>query len=467
MPKFRNSAANSGLQKTKSNLSLKGKTLLKKAAANVPEIWGTVVWSSNLGNGLYKLPTAAGQSFEALCTPVNANGGAVVHDGILYTIYYMDFWGTYDVSVYGYDIENGNCVYSSSGSTENITYGMCVDPATNTIYGVTRTPNNMGVQLATIDFSSSKPVTTAIAEIKEDVNTIACSPDGQLYVITKITNDDDDVIGSNLCKINRTTGAITVVGETGYAPEYESGAVIDTKTGRMFWTVSPIDDTTTLTEIDVNTGKASPIIIYESGENIIGLSIAPSSADDNAPASPEELTVDFPNGSLEGTVSFNVPSVNFSGSPVSGNVEYIIYLNGNEALTGNTTYGSKVSVPMNVEASGTYTVEVRLRNDSGILSPAAATSLYIGVGVPASPQVSLDYSNGQVSLSWQPVDKPVSGGYFNPEEVTYTVTRFPGGNVVLADTKETSFTETLPEPENITTYFYEVVANYLNMFSGK
>lgn len=172
----------------------------------------------------------------------------VLVNGVYWTTNYFQLLGMVIVTVTGYDFESGEEVASYAGEIDNICKGVAVDPTSGMVYAITYNSNGDGFQLATIEYSETAAVTTAIGEFNYNVNSIAFDSTGQLYAIVyngETVGESFVVTESFLVKINKTNPAdYTVVGETGVAPKYLSDSAIDTKTNRMFWAVS--DDTARL-----------------------------------------------------------------------------------------------------------------------------------------------------------------------------------------------------------------------------
>ncbi len=65
-------------------------------------------------------------------------------------------------------------------------------------------------------------------------------------------------------------------------------------------------------------------------------------------------------------------------------------------------------------------------------------------------------ANGKAVLTWTTPTEGLHGGTFDPDELTYTIVRYPGANLVAQGFHGNRFTETLPA--DIANYYYTVTA---------
>lgn len=455
--------------------TLPGKKKIAYASASgLPEMYGSVIfadgWSEdNQPVGLYSVPTMAGESFNMVIDGPDASAGGVLVNGVYWTTNYFQLLGMVIVTVTGYDFESGEEVASYAGEIDNICKGVAVDPTSGMVYAITYNSNGDGFQLATIEYSETAAVTTAIGEFNYNVNSIAFDSTGQLYAIVyngETVGESFVVTESFLVKINKTNPAdYTVVGETGVAPKYLSDSAIDTKTNRMFWAVS--DDTAGyMAEIDLTTGAATRILDFPLNEEVVGLVIPAPAAEEGAPAKVTGLAANFADGSMSGTIDFVAPTTLYDGSNGVGELSYTVLCDGESVATGTTAFGATVNAAVTVAESGMHTFVVYCSNAAGN-GPKAQIKAFVGKGVPAATTVSAYYADGVANVSWIPVTESADGGYVNPAEVTYTVTRYPEGVVVADGITEASFSEPLAEPESIVSYTYGVKATYSGATSAE
>ena len=445
------------------------------AAATLPNLKGMVTYqdgwtSETAAPGLYTLG-ADGVNELMFTGPEGYSGIAV--EGVYYTNKLVDFLGMFQwYEIHAYDIESGEEIASNSEvEFTSLVYAYAVDPTTGDVYGIGYNTTGDGLMLAKHNFSiegtEAIDEVIPVANLEGNWNSLVCDAQGQLYGIS-YEMAGQTCTSSTLCKIDKATGAVTTIGVTGQLPQYLSGATIDPKTNVMYWAVSSPAEDGFLCTVDLTTGAATKIVEFDLADEVQGLYVANPLAEAGAPAAVENVVASFPDGGLTGTVSFTAPATLFDGTAATGALAYSVLANGEEVATGETTFGAEVVADVTLPASGTYTFQVTVSNEAG-KSPAAKTSTFVGFGVPEATTATLVYEDGKMKLSWTPVTATVDGGYINAEAVTYTVTRFPGAEVVAENTSATECEEAVEAPESITQYFYTVVAhsNGLNSATAK
>lgn len=462
---FSNPVSNKLRSASKNAFTLKQKANVPtKEAGNLPDMLGLVTFAENWTQednalGLYQLPKANGQDFSLVASYATGYAG-FLQDGVYYTSAYEDYGFFAFVVLGAYDTATGEAIGEGDGQLDQVFIDCATDPTTGTIYSLGYTADGQALQLAKVTPSNDGGLVSFAVEpitVFDDFNwnSIACDATGQLYGVTREP--------STLCKIDKTTGAVTTVGETGVTPQYLSSSEIDPKSGRMFWTVCT-ETEGYLAEINLQTGAATKLLDFLNREEVQGLVIPAPAAEDKAPAAVTDLTISFPEGTLTGTVNFTAPTTLFDGTAATGALTYEVLVDGTSAATGDTSFGASVSAPVTVAASGKHVFVVTVSNEVGA-SPKEKATMFIGKGIPEAPKATLEYAAGKMNLTWTAVTTSADGGYINPDEVTYTVTRFPGETVVLTDSKETSFSEDIVEPAELTSYYYTVVAKYADAVS--
>lgn len=441
--------------------------VMSAAAENqsLPDIKGNLIYASDWTTtskftGVYTLPQANGDEFVKMFDSSNGMYGGVAIDGKYYcnssTVVESMLFQRIDV----YDIETGEYVRRINPSNSNVT--VAADYAYSEVdgkcYGLFENAS-MGYDFGTIEFGQYDATVTRIASLPGLWNAIAVDKYGKIYAISKTVNADGFATGSSLATIDAATGTVTEIGPTGMMPDYASSATIDPLSNRMFWTVST-DTSGMLCEVDLITGKATKLVDFAKEEEVTGLFIVAPPALPGAPAAVTALKADFVNGSLEGTVSFTMPSTLFDGTAATGTAEYSILVNGSAVVKNTAEYGAQVSAPVKLTASGATTITVIATNAAGD-SPKETVQLYAGKGTPKTPaNVVATEDNGVITLNWDAVSESSDGGYINPTDVTYKVVCQPGDVVVADGLKATTTTYTVTIPDAITTYSFEVTATY-------
>ena len=436
-----------------------GKTMLKVPGANI-NILGSVIYSASSPKGFYRIPVTAGTGLEAVYTATNkvpdTNYGGVAIDGVYYVAWQYDFYGITLVNyVDAYDMNT----WEKLSHTEIKSLGMfasdvSLDPISGKVFGCYINNDGDGYVFGTADYVNL--TRTAIAPIDVQWNGVAFDSDGTLYAID---------MNGDLLIVDKGTGATTKVGSTGVTPKYQSSAVIDPKSHRMFWSVFGDDQTGRFYEVDKSTGKATLLYQFPGNEEVCGLVVIAPEAEDYAPAAVSDLTLNFPDGSLSGTVDFTAPTTYFCGETGTGDITYNILANDTEVATGTTSFGASVKAPVTLTQAGDYEFTVSVSTEAG-RSPLVKTSAFIGTDTPVATKATLAREGDNFVLTWNPVTESVNGGYIDVDNVTYTVTRYPDAVVVADHLAATTFSEAVPAGDELTSYYYTVVAHAGDMTSG-
>lgn len=436
-----------------------GKTMLKVPGANI-NILGSVVYSANSPKGFYRIPVTAGTELEAIYNAANKvpdnNFGAVAIDGTYYVVWQYDFFGMKLINyVDAYDMNT----WEKTSHTEIQGMGMfasdvSLDPISGKVYGCYINNEGDGYVFGTADYINL--TRTAIAPIDIQWNAVAFDSDGTLYAID---------MNGDLLIVDKGTGSTTKVGNTGVTPKYQSSAVIDPKSHRMFWSVFGEDQAGCFYEVDKSTGNASLLYRFPGNEEVCGLVVIAPEAEDYAPAAVSDVTLDFPNGTLSGNVNFTAPSTYFCGETGTGPITYTVLANDTEVATGTTAFGASVKAPVTLFKAGDYEFTVSVSTEAG-RSPLVKTSAFIGADTPVPTIATLAREGDNFVLTWEPVTESVNGGYIDIDNISYTVTRYPDAVVVADKLAATTFSEPIPAGDELTSYYYTVVAHAGNLTSG-
>lgn len=420
-----------------------------------PTIWGHVVQSdpdeSNKAAhkaGIWSF-TADGQNFSTLSTASNLSGsyGSVVADDLYYIQDLRVAYGHNVCTMKAFNIKNWVVKSTTSVNASSIANALVEDKGV--VYGVFLKESGEGYVFGTIELNKdAKYPVTPIAELTEQINSMAIDAAGQIYAIS---------FAGDFYKVNKKTGAFTKIGATGVVPKFLSSACIDRKTGRMYWSVSPEDGKGYMYEVNTATGKASLICQLQYNDEIVGMYI-PFVCEAKAPAAPVNVTCNFPSGSLTGSVDFTVPATTYDGEAASGSVSYKVYVDGFEAASGTAAHGAQVSAPVVLQKAGNQAFVVVLSNAAGESERVKVVS-FMGKDTPTAPAPSLTYSNGNFRIKWPAVTTTVNGGYMDTDKLTYCVTRYPDSVVVYPATPLTSVTDPVTEPDNYVSYYYTVSAS--------
>ncbi len=434
-------------------------------AANLPEMYGSVIYNDQFNSdeavaGLYEMPKSAGAATMVYAGP-NANGRAVCVDDVYYATNYFSFFGMMFITTTAYDFESGDELGSFDSTDLQVIGTYALDPTTQQVYGITYNAAGDGRQLTKIDLSLDGISATAIAPLGGNWNSIAFDASGQLYGISYEGETQDEsfvVLASALNKIDKTTGAVTKVGETGVAPQYLSSSAIDHKSGKMYWNVCPADENGYMYEVNLATGAATLLYQLQYNDEVMGLVIPAPAAADKAPGECEVTNTIFNGASLEGFMYVTAPATLFDGTAGTGKVNLHVDVDGeNLANINNVDYGEQVlfNLDLTSKGAGMYTFTVYATNSVGDGPKTKVKNIWVGADTPEATKASLAYVNGNMEVTWNAVTGSVNGGYIDLDNLTYTVKR-ADGSVAASGLTTTTFTEAVAEPASLTSYYYTV-----------
>lgn len=431
----------------------------------VPQMKGLVVSSAdNSPTGLYTLPTAESGAWKidiAIDPGYASFYGGVLHGDVYYTTRCNAQYGSPITYVDAFSMTDGKKLWTNYPKVTALPYDLTHNPYDDRIYGFFSNEKNTGMVFATITYDKSGETVTPIKEMEGNWIAIAAAPSGQLYAISsdvEIVGTNVKVNSSSLHKIDRATGETTLIGETGQLPLLTGSATIDARSGRMFWTVGPDGIETYLCEVDLATGKATRLMDFTSGRQVVGIYVPAPPAEDDAPAAVTGANASFEGGSLSGSIDFTAPTTLYDGTSASGQLTYTILCNGNEVASGDTSFGASVSAKVSVAERGSHNFTIFVSNDKGS-SPKVSIDRFVGFGIPTAPSdLTTTKADDKITVSWTPVTISTDGGYIDAAAVTYTVKRMPGETIIAHDITATSVDDTPEASAGMNAYSYIVTA---------
>lgn len=411
-------------QSSFSNVSQNRKAAVPPFASDerAVNIVGCVLDEDAFGMYSYNL---SDNGFTLLCDDEDLwiNGGGYEHNGVFYGYNitrssYYGFWCekvAYDVKTWT-KVSQNTAVYYQDTATD-----LAADPVSGIVYGCFNADNSGTGGFVWAQLNPKNNVRAAIRKLDKAYVAVAVDKSGQFYGI--------DVDG-DLYKIVKESGEQTLVGNTGVDVEVSAqSATFDADNGIMYWAAELSDATTGLYTVDTATGRATLVNKFPGNRIVTGIFVPEKEADFNAPAVPENLTLNFPEGAASGTISFTMPGKTYGGNPLTGSLSYTITCNGETLKTGTANAGAPVSVSSQLPAGYAH-VEVSASNDKGN-SPKAGQIIYVGIDGPkAVGNLKATAESNTIAISWDAPTESVNGGYFNPASLRYTVTRLPDNKIV-------------------------------------
>lgn len=398
---------------------------------------------------------------------ISASGGSVVKDNVLYYFDYSIMYGyVSSAKYYTYNLatneQNTQKSFSYTSDAEEVyshaAMSVATDPTTGTVYcccfSYDSDTEDITYKLSTWDLENATK--KVIAPLASPLRVLAAGADGQLYGITASTAaSGKDNNGGVLVRVNKTTGELTKVGDTGVRPgAYFQSATVDAASGTMYWFANEQDEAANLYTVNLTNGSATKIGALPEGDQVVCAYVAANYAD-GVPSPAENASVAFDGGSLTGKVSFKVPVEDYSGAAMTGDVTYVVATGDQELAKGTAQAGADVTVPVTVKDDGAYTFLITLSNAVG-KGPVADVAKYVGYDTPKAVTDLTFTREGNVNkLTWTAPTEGVNGGYIDASAMTYSVTRMPGA---VASTSATNTFSEEYEPDQLAPCYYIVEA---------
>lgn len=421
-----------------------------RQAADVPTIYGSIIASregadGSAANGAGMWTFNADGPIKRLNTNGKAqHGGAQMANGNYYAIMrsgastYID---RFPVSTWK------RAAHTRLSSNALMASDVAYDPTSDMVYGCFYNDAGDGYVFGRADYATRKR--EAIKPLSIGYNAVMVDVAGQVYAI--------DMTGT-LLKLDKATGEARTIGHTSVTPQYVSSATIDPNTGRCYWTVNPASGLGYLYEVDLTTGQATMLHQFAHADEITGIFVPEQAPVAGAPGKPVELKADFGGGALTGMVSFILPDTDAGGSPLEGNVEYTLWVDGLVYAGATGQPGARIELPVTMGAAGQHALVVRCSNSTGA-GARVSLKMFAGNDTPKAPAPVLKRQGDTFTVSWAKVTAAVNNGFIDPQRVTYKVTRLPDNVVVAQSTADTVVTDVVvPTPGRVIAYKYSVSA---------
>lgn len=429
---------------------------------------------TNAPDGIFALP-AEKEYTPTLTSPVIAtqfSGGVVYHEGKIYCNAYnsknniqaeVPHWQIYDAKTFELltDVElESNCV--------NTTVTMAYDRTQDVIYGLVKDYTDTW-------FVSIDPQTGAMARISGPLDfhqkylSLACDSQGQLFILY-LTEDYYTGDQMNyLARIDKQTGEISTIGAiTGVNMmaddllvnmKYRQALFFDNSTGKMFWLFGSSSRALGMQYapiFEVNPINANAVLRtwLKDVKAISGAYFVEPSLDAPAVISNFEYVAESA-GANSGVLKFDLPSVTYSGKPLSGEVNYLLTeIDGSLQYSGTGAPGERISLAVASDENRMHNFDIVASNDAGN-SPVVNYGFLIGFDEPAAPtDIKLSDIDLTATLTWSAPTIGVNGYPFDASKLTYTIVRYPGEVTVAENVTECTWSETLPSSLN--RYIYAV-----------
>lgn len=436
-------------------------------AQTQPTIYGSVIFGhgwEDMGSdapfGIYSLPANDATQIKSvkLDDNLSAFGGGVYVDGRYYMVDYSpyDYDGT--VSFRVYDVDAGWRLIEERHLTTytSVASDLAYDPTTDRVYGCFResatTNGYFFGTLNTITGFSSK-----IADLKQELIALAATKDGRLYGIS---------IYGMLYSVDKTTGELTEIGQTGKTVKYAQSATFDYPSGRMLWAMTPhyTHESPEICEVNLTDGTVTTLTTIPDRYEFTGIYTTGSYADDNAPARPTSLKASLTGTSLTGKALIAMPD-RTAGGKLASSLGYKLWMDGSLLKEGQSQAGADVEAALTL-TRGMHHMKAVATNSAG-RSQFVYCDFWAGSDVVNAVSPKAVMKDAQtVSVSWTAPQRGNHDGYFDPSLVTYTVTRQPDAKVVY-EGSTTSFDDKEVADLHMGYYYYEVAAKVAGEYGDK
>lgn len=428
------------------------KFIKANSAVKVPEILGSEVYLS-YDPGIFSLTWNESAVFTLIAEGPNATGGGVLVDDTYYCV--NNIYGTTLCAISSFDASTWEQNWSYAlFDMECYAHDMTYDPVDKKIYGcfmkMEGEDQTCEDRFAWGVLDTENQTRTELGEMNVALAAVAADKNGEIYGL-----DYEGILYS----VNKTDGTLTRLADTSLKSKYATGGIIDKKSGKMLYITQPEDGYPALYSISLPGGETELLGNFDNYQQLRGLFLPKPLAEDGAPAEPTDLRLQFSGNALFGIFNATMPSMTYGGDPLSGELTCTVSLDGEVARTFTTYPGETLYEFMEIPAPGMHTFSAKVANAEGE-SPAAEITQWIGADeLTPVKNVRLTLEGDMASLTWD-APEPVHGGYYDPELLTYDVTRLPDEVKVAKDALFNVYMGMLPETEGLTMWKFRVDAIY-------
>lgn len=173
--------------------------------------------------------------------------------------------------------------------------------------------------------------------------------------------------------------------------------------------------------------------------------------DNNAPSSAIFIGSNFIDGAHDGSLSYRLPEKTLGGEPLSGELSYILYADGNKIGSGKADAGSRITIAVKNLTDSYYTFRLEAEKD-GKNGVPCVSHIYVGNDIPSTP-ANVIIADGMIS--WDEVKGGIHQGYLDTSVLEYHV--YLNGKQ-LGSTKSTSLPLSLDPQQDLDSFRARVIA---------
>lgn len=194
-------------------------------------------------------------------------------------------------------------------------------------------------------------------------------------------------------------------------------------TKKMLWSGTLKDGTSGLYCIDPNNHTCEKIKDLNAKEVFMAFVVESTKQLDKVPSTVKDLTIEFLNGSSNGTAKFTLPTTLMDGQEIASGSEltYNLLIDDSTLITGKGVAGNETTAQMTGLSQGEHKFYVSAIYN-GYESSEVSTSSYVGNDIPvATSKVTLEADGYTLLASWEAVKDGVHGGWVDTTAMTYDV----------------------------------------------
>lgn len=362
--------------------------------------------------------------------------------------------GTHNVSI---DTKNWKEISNITKDRDKGTYSLVLstiayDPTDDQFYGFQYKEDLSGLNWVRVNTATAEFEQIANYRGNTQVMTLAAMPNGQFYYIDS---------AGDLYSLNKSNGRSSLIGNTGVnVGLYNQAMTYDGKTGKLLWAAQTSEGSELLV-VDPATAETQRVTRFKNNEQFVSLFITATEAPANAPAAVGRPQLKYDaNGSLNGNITFSMPSKTYGGDDLSGNVNLNVWLDGDNLKGEDVAAGSgTISIPVTL-TEGNHYIAITTDNNAGF-SPLRQIYQYAGNDIPkAVASVTFEQADGKNNVNWTAAETGanagVNRGFVDAADLTYKVLRMPDSVYVATELTNTSFEEATPD--NMKQYYYRIFA---------
>lgn len=373
----------------------------------------------NFQRGWYEL-SSDGQENLLWTSEALAETIGFVRGSELYTFFSLDFMGQIFVSCNVYDLSTGEFLRSTE--LKNTDYSQMVlsavyDESEDAAYVYTYNGDMSGALIQRVDMETMEFTVIRSDEdvVRDRVVAWAYNPvDHEIYGVN---------ISGYFVRMDKESGIFFFVGLTGVVPGTYSQAMVYSPLDHKFvWAGILPDQTSCLFGIDPETGVARSTCRYAYPNQYTILYTPDKVCADNAPGLAIFKSLHFEGAEKRGVGVVTLPSVNYIGEEISGDVYLRVSAGGeiiNSDLVGDAGDDIQFDVVLTEGLHDVCAVPFLKIDGQNVDGPPVYKRVYVGYDTPKKPE---NLVLTETSATWDAVGAVgENGGYVDVNDVTYNV----------------------------------------------